>query len=140
MSQLGIAPWLIYSGAAAAAGSGATLGVQTWWDRFGQYRTSSILEYLRIKDPPAIPQSPSPAFGPPPAPQTAAKMADWSPDDLWETTVQRSQQYAQDMNFMRTAGANRPLIAPLASDQAGNGRFWLLAGLGAVAVVLLIRR
>lgn len=144
MSQLGVAPLLIYGGVAAgsaAAGAGATLGIQTWWERFGQYRTSSILELLHLKDPPSIPTSPSPAATPPAAPQTAAKLATWSPDDLWEVTVQRSQQYAQDMDFMRTAGANQPLVSPLPGDRtADSSRFWLLAGIGVVAVVLLVRR
>ncbi len=143
MSQLGIAPLVLVAGGAtaAAAGSGATIAAQNWWERFGQFRTDSIMQYLGLKKPPSIPQSPSPAFAPPPAPQTASKLTTWSPDDLWEATVQRSQQYAKDMTYMRSAGTSAPLIQPLPGDRSGdNTKLWLVLGAGAFALVLLIRR
>lgn len=143
MSQLGLAPLILVAGGAtaAAAGSGATIAAQTWWERFGRFRTDSVLQYFGLQNPPAIPQSPSPAFAPPAAPQTPAKLTTWTPDDLWETTVQRSQQYAKDMDFMRSFTQNAPLVTSLRSDDSGDlSRLWLLLGVGAFAFVVLIRR
>lgn len=143
MSQLGIAPLVLVAGGAtaAAAGSGATIAAQTWWERFGRFRTDSVLQYFGLQNPPVIPQSPSPAFAPPAAPQTAAKLTTWTPDDLWETTVQRSQQYTKDMDFMRALTQNAPLVTSLRSDDSGDlSRLWVLLGVGAFALVVLIRR
>lgn len=140
MSQLGIAPLILVAGGAAGTGAFYLTG-EALQESYDRGRINSLLQWMGIKNTPSIPQSPSPAFGPPPAPQTAGKMETWTPDDLWEVTVQRSQQYAKDMDFVRTAGAKQPLVSPLPGDRtADNSRFWLLAGLGVVAVVLLVRR
>lgn len=92
--------------------------------------------YGKCSDTP-LPKPSSPNFQAPPAPQTPAKMLTWSPDDLYESIMQRFQQYNIDSQPQKGG----VITGPAAKDDGSNTMLWLIVGgVGAIAALSLIRR
>jgi len=91
---------------------------------------------------PALPATTAPAMRPAPAPQTAAKMITWTPDDWLESLAQRQQQYDADIATFRAAAAatvasNATVPDPTASNHT---MLWVLGTAAALSTAVLIFR
>ena len=83
-----------------------------------------------------------------PAPQTEAKITDWTPEDLWESQAQRGQVSSA---LLAASGSQSPSSPPVAcqwyesfapsdgSCRFGSVALFLAAGGGLVAMLLLRR-
>jgi hypothetical protein len=120
-----------------------------WYDYFDPVLMASCASYWFA--PPTgsgdtMQPAPAPGFQPPPAPQTAEKMTDWTPNDVYEAQGQRGAQFGLDSEYHRAISGSGSDgsggSAPSGSGNAPNGSShtleWVLAGAATVLFLALV--
>lgn len=142
LPSLGAVPVLVagaaVGGAAALKGGQMAIEAATpWYEALGQW--------IGWRDNPQLPiPADSPAYRAPVAPQTRDAMVNWSDTLMAESQEQRNRQYAAGLTYYRSLADGAEIESragsPVLTPNTAGVPVWLYAGIGAVALLVLLKR